>query len=48
MKNVNENTLRVLLSIYLIFCQYQPGVAYKSVAYKTKRVEFSESGITEF
>ena len=25
---------RVLLSICLIFCQFQPGVAYKSVAYK--------------
>ena len=25
---------RVLLSIYLIFCQFQRGVAYKSVAYK--------------
>ena len=27
-------SLRVLLSICLIFCQFQPGVAYKSVAYK--------------
>ena len=24
----------------LIFCQFQPGVAYKSVAYKKKRVFF--------
>ena len=24
----------VLLGICLIFCQFQPGVAYKSVAYK--------------
>ena len=30
-------SLRMLLSICLIFCQFQPGVAYKSVAYK-KRV----------
>ena len=27
-------SLRVLLSFRLIFCQFQPGVAYKSVAYK--------------
>ena len=26
------------LSICLIFCQFQPGIAYKSVAYKKKRV----------
>ena len=25
---------QVVLSICLIFCQFQPGVAYKSVAYK--------------
>ena len=31
-------SLRVLLSICLIFCQSQPGVAYRSVAYKNKRV----------
>ena len=31
-------SLRVLLSICLIFCQFQPGVANKSVAYKRKRV----------
>ena len=31
-------SLRVLLSICLIFCQFQPGVAYKSVAYKKARV----------
>ena len=28
----------VLLSICLTFCQFQPGVAYKSVAYIKKRV----------
>ena len=28
-------SLRVLLSIYLIFCQFQPCVAYKSVTYKS-------------
>ena len=27
-------SLRVLLSICLIFCQFQPGVAYKSVSSK--------------
>ena len=27
-------SLRLLLSIYLNFCQFQPGVAYKIVAYK--------------
>ena len=27
-------SLRVLLSIFFIFCQFQPGVAYKGVAYK--------------
>ena len=30
-------SLRVLLSICLIFCQFHPGVAYKSVAYKKKK-----------
>ena len=44
MKNVNnfqieKVQLQGLLSIYLIFCQFQPGVAYKSVAYKKKRVD---------
>ena len=29
-------SLRVLLSFCLIFCKFQPGVAYKSVAYKKK------------
>ena len=27
--------LKVLLSFFLIFCQFQSAVAYKSVAYKT-------------
>ena len=31
-------SLRVLLSICLVFCRFQPGVAYESVAYKKKRV----------
>ena len=31
--------LRVLLSFCLIFCQFQPGVPYKSVAYKKNRVK---------
>ena len=37
--NVDEecsNSLRVLLSICLSFCKFQPGVAYKSVAYKKR------------
>ena len=40
MKNVNnfqigKFNLKVLLSICLIFCRFQPGVAYKKIAYKT-------------
>ena len=31
-------TLRVLLSFCLIFFQLQPGVSYKSVAYKKDRI----------
>ena len=31
-------SLSVLLSFCLIFCQFQPGGGYKSVAYKKKRV----------
>ena len=31
-------SLRVLLSFCLIFCQFQPGVVYKSVSYKKERV----------
>ena len=44
MKNVNKFQIakiqpRVFLCIYLVFfCQFQPGVAYKSVAYKKKPV----------
>ena len=41
MKNVNnfqQFSLRVLLSICLSFCRFQPGVAYRSVAYKKRRV----------
>ena len=30
----DDNTLRMLLSSCLIFCQFQPGVTYKSLAYK--------------
>ena len=30
-------SLRILLSICLIFCQFQPGVANKSVAYRKKK-----------
>ena len=31
-------SLRVLLSFWLIFCQFQPDIAFKSVAYNKKRV----------
>ena len=31
-------SLRVLRSFCLKFCQFQPGVAYKGVAYKEKRL----------
>ena len=39
MKNVINSkeqkfSLRVLVSICLFFCQFQPGIAYKSIAYK--------------
>ena len=45
MKNVNNFQTakiqpQVLLSIYLIFCSFQPGVVYKSVA-KKKRASCS-------
>ena len=33
-------SLRVLLSFCLTFCQFQPGVAYKSVAYKKSMYMF--------
>ena len=29
---------QVLLSFRFIFCQFQPGVAYKSVAYRKRRL----------
>ena len=35
---VRKYSLRVLLSFYPIFCQFQPSVDYKSVAYKNKCV----------
>ena len=38
-KQQNFN-LRVLLSFCLTFCQFQPGIAYKNVAYKKKRVYY--------
>ena len=34
--------LRVLLSFCLFFCQFQPGVAYKIVAYKKSIVAAAE------
>ena len=33
---VKKYSFRVLLSFCLIFCQFQPGAAYKSVAYTKK------------
>ena len=38
---IEKFSLRVLLSICLIFCQFQPGVAYKSVAYKNMYIHAS-------
>ena len=43
-------SLRVLPSICLIFCQFQPGVVYKSVAYIYKKacIDFySHTGVWE-
>ena len=44
-KNVNNFQIakvqsQGVISICLLFCQFQPGVAYKSAAYKKKRVIF--------
>ena len=36
----------MLLSLCLIFCQFQPGVAYKSVAYKIRHAVEWWSGFT--
>ena len=30
----HKSSLRMLLRIFFIFCQFQPSVAYKNVAYK--------------
>ena len=38
MKNVTGFQIEKVQGICLIFCQFQPGAAYKSVAYKKKRV----------
>ena len=41
----NVNNFRIA-KFYLIFCQFQPGIAYKSAAYKKKRVvEEDVSGV---
>ena len=37
-------SLSVLLSFCLVFCQFQPGVAYESVASKKKRVLVTLNG----
>ena len=39
-------SLRVLLSICIIFCRFQTGVAYKSVAYKKKRIKLFKKFVT--
>ena len=39
-------SLRVLLSFCLNFCQFQPGVTYKSVAYKKICITVSQMKIT--
>ena len=51
--------MRVLLRFCLIFCQYKPGVAYKSAAYKKacnskrkltyilKKIKISQNGIVK-
>ena len=36
--NSESSAFKVLLSNCLIFYQFEPGVSYKSDAYKTKRV----------
>ena len=36
--NSKSLSLKALLSFCLIFCQFQPCVAYKSVAYRKKRL----------
>ena len=43
-------SLRVLLSFCLIFCQFEPGVVYKSVANKKKCVQrkFNAKSIRQF
>lgn len=35
-----QQRFRVLLSIFLMFCQFQPGIADKGVAYKKKPAQF--------
>ena len=43
MKNVQPpGLLGVMLSICLIFCQFQPGVAYKNAAYKKNVYVFAK------
>ena len=37
---MDTDTIVLLLSIYLIFCQFQSDIAYKSVAYKNKARTF--------
>ena len=43
--NFVEQRLRVLLSFCLFFCQFQPGVACKSVAYKKKSCIFQKLNV---
>ena len=37
----------MFLSLCLIFCQFQPGIAYKSVAYKKACISFALISSTE-
>ena len=38
----------MLLTIFLIFCQFQPGIAYESVAYKKTAHVFDDKYIHKF
>ena len=43
-----KSSLRVLLSFCLLFCQIEPGFAYKSAAYKKKRISLYKRIIIPF
>ena len=48
MKEANNFQIRLLLSFCLIFCPFQPGVAYKSVAYKKNTQTLRKSYCLQF